>query len=241
MTNTNSEFSSHQKELHIISPRIYVFCAVWPKSSEWVPVSEEKNFLERNLTWNFLGSVATVIWWYSVTGSWPFSWNVRTLNQDHTCSLSGVTWHWRGCDSAELHNLSSAWERMDRAVTPLCLNSNQTIKLSQSHSALWAHSNFINSGSWSSKWSPLDTMTKAQLLPFSWLAPAGPGSFTLGPDNTWQPYTSRRFCLNLLCPLGVDAARPVSPPTIPFSSASRAQLWPTAAGPWRAQSPVDDF
>lgn len=76
--------------------------------------------------------------------------------------------------------------------------------------------NLIISGRWeSSKWGPLDAMTKAQLLPFSRLVPAGPGGITFGPDNIWQPYTSRRFRLNLPRPLGVDAARPVATPPLP--------------------------
>lgn len=67
----------------------------------------------------------------------------------------------------------------------------------------------------SSKWNPLDAVAKAWLLPFSGRVPAGPGGFTFGPDNIWQPYTSRRVCLNPLGPQGVDAARPVAPPHIP--------------------------
>lgn len=57
------------------------------------------------------------------------------------------------------------------------------------------------------------------------------------PDNIWQPCTSRRFCLNLLSPLGADTARPVAPN--PFSreappgfSQSPAEPRPAAAGPW---------
>lgn len=66
-------------------------------------------------------------------------------------------------------------------------------------------------------------MTKARLLP----SLSGPDSFTFGPDNIWQPHTSRRFCLILLCPLGADPARPVAPP--PLSTASRIHRLPSPA------------
>lgn len=77
------------------------------------------------------------------------------------------------------------------------------------------HPKLINSGSDYSEWSPLDATTKARLSPFLWQPSASPGSFTFGPDNIWQPCTSRRFCLNLLSPLGADTARQVAPN--PFS------------------------
>lgn len=111
-----------------------------------------------------------------------------------------------------------------------CSSRKQRNKHPQRYSALWStNPNLINSGSWESrKWSPLDAMIKARLLPFSRLALARPGGFTFGPDNIWQPCPSRRFCLNLLCPLGADAARPAAS-TQPLSAAPRILRIPSPA------------
>lgn len=130
----------------------------------------------------------------------------RVVWWEYHLSSSKVIQIWCSCPTIvillfSLSNLNAIWWERKKVN-----------KHSQIYSALWwANPNFIYSGSWnSSKWELLDTMTKTQLLPFSWQVYAGPGSFTFGPDNIWQPYTSRRFCFNL-CALGVDIAKPPPP------------------------------